>query len=86
LVSFLVVTPFYFYYCVTIPGENQKYFVKNMNDWNITRQDLVSIGISDVALNSHYKQLNQYDMEKFKKLVSERNATKVKQINTSKYN
>lgn len=42
--------------------------------------------IKFVALNSHYKQLNQYDMEKFKKLVSERNATKAKQINTSKYN
>ena len=78
LVMFLIVTPFYFYNYVTVPGKNQKYFVENMNDWNITNLDLVDIGISDLALKSHYMELDKQDMEKFKKLISERNTTKTK--------
>ncbi|WP_103610891.1 hypothetical protein [Campylobacter concisus] len=78
LVMFLIVTPFYFYNYVNVPGKNQKYFVENMNTWNITNQDLIDIGISDLALKSHYMELDKQDMEKFKKLISERNATKTK--------
>lgn len=78
LIMFLIVTPFYIYNYVTVPGKNQKYFVENINAWNITNQDLVDIGISDSALKSRYMELDKQDMEKFKKLISERNATKTK--------
>ena len=37
LIMFLIVTPFYIYNYVTVPGKNQKYFVENILNYFVCR-------------------------------------------------